>query len=214
MGPGILSGVTVGDQVRKSLDNWSAKEWNRSVAHACDAVAETARKRYPTMGVAARFKKTIRDEVDIFGAMTAFDFDFVRSRFPIPVQSDLPDGKPDIADVLFGVHRFLDGHEEELPAGVEITPHAEGVPMFLISRGNLKLRASAALGLLAVAVFAPENKGEVIPDTYNLGWQQHRFHIIGWWGWQDHFREIVAGARVQQVPLDFGAEWAHWQPAR
>ena len=86
--------------------------------------------------------------------------------------------------------------------------------MFLISRGNLKLRASAALGLLAVAVFAPENKGEAIPDRYNLGWQQHKFQIIGWWGWQDHFREIVAAARVQQQVLDFGPEWASWEPMR
>ena len=86
--------------------------------------------------------------------------------------------------------------------------------MFLISRGNLKLRASAALGLLAVAVFAPENKGEAIPDRSNLGWQQHKFHIIGWWGWQDHFREIVAATRVPQQVLDFGLEWASWSPMR
>jgi len=204
--------VTVGDHVRRSLDHWSAKEWARAVSQAFDAVAETGRKRYPTLGVAARFKRTLRDEIDVFGAMTASDFDFVNSRFPVPVQTDLPDGKPDIADVLYGVHRYLDGHEEELPAGCEVTAHAENVPMFFVSRGRLRLRASAALGLLAVAVFAPENKGEAIPETYNLGWKQHVFHICGWWGWRDHFREIVAKAAIPQHVLDFGPEWAHWRP--
>jgi hypothetical protein len=52
----------------------------------------------------------------------------------------------------------------------------------------------------------------VVPDSYTLGWQQHVFHICAWWGWQQHFREIVANARIQQHPLDFGPEWAYWQP--
>lgn len=204
--------MTVGDHVRRSLDHWSAKEWGKSVSQAFDAVAETGRKRYPTLGVAARFKRTLRDELDVFGAMTASDFDFRASRFPVSVQTDMADGRPDIADVLYGVHRFLDGHTDELPAGCEITAHADGVPMFHVSRGRLRLRASAALGLLAVAVFAPENKGEAVPDTYTLGWQQHLFHICAWWGWRDHFLEIVRNAAVPQVVLDFGPEWANWEP--
>lgn len=182
--------------------------------HACDAVDETARKRYPTMGVAARFKATVRDDVDVFQAMTAPDIDFVTSRFPVPVQTDLPDGRPDIADLLFGVHRFLHGHEEELPQGCEVVPHADGVPMFHISNGRLRLRASASLGLLGLAVFAPENRGESIPSSYQLGWQGHTFHITGWWGWQDHFREIVRNAGIRAFPLDFGPEWANWEALR
>lgn len=182
--------------------------------HACDAVDETARKRYPTMGVAARFKRTVRDDIDIFQAMTAPDIDFADSRFPVPVQTDLPDGRPDIADVLFGVHRFLHGHEDELPHGCEIVPHADGVPMFHVSNGRLRLRASATLGLLGVAVFAPENRGELIPGSYQLGWQQHLFHVSGWWGWQDHFREIYRNAGIPSQPLDFGPEWANWETLR
>lgn len=204
--------MAVGDEVRISLDHWSAKEWRQAVFHACDAVDETARKRYPSLGVAARFKRTVRDDVDVFQAMTAPDIDFANSRFPVAVQTDNADGRPDIADVLFGVHRFLHGHEDELPAGCEIVPHADGVPMFHASAGRLRLRASAALGLLGIAVFAPENRGENAPPTYTLGWQQHTFHIAGWWGWQDHFREIVRNARIGSSPLDFGPEWNNWQP--
>ena len=204
--------MAVGDEVRISLDHWSAKEWQQAVFHACDAVDETARKRYPSLGVAARFKRTVRDDVDVFQAMTAPDIDFANSRFPVAVQSDNADGRPDVADMLFGVHRFLHGHEDELPAGCEIVPHADGVPMFHVSGGRLRLRASAALGLLGVAVFAPENRGETIPPSYTLGWQQHTFHIGGWWGWQDHFREIVRNARIGSSLLDFGPEWNNWQP--
>ena len=204
--------MTVGDEVRGSLNHWSSREWQQSMWHACDALDETARKRYPTLGVAARFKRTLRDDLDIFTAMAAPDIDFSGSRFPVPVQTDLPDGRPDVADVLFAVHRVLHGHEDELTAGCEIVPHADGVPMFHISQGQLRLRASAALGLLAVVVFAPENRHEPIPGSYQLGWQQHIFHITGWWGWESHFRDIIRNAPITQFPLDFGPEWANWTP--
>lgn len=180
--------------------------------HACEALDETARKRYPTLGVAARFKRTVRDDLDIFTALTAPDIDFYNSRFPVPVQTDTADGRPDIADLLFGMHRYLHGHETELPAGAEVTPHMDGVPMFHISEGRLQLRASAVLGLLGIAVFAPENRGEQIPGSYQLGWQQHVFHVCGWWGWQDHFREILRSSPIPQYALDFGPEWSNWEP--
>lgn len=74
------------------------------------------------------------------------------------------------------------------------------------------MRASVTLGLLAVAVFAPENRGERIPGPYQLGWQQHIFHVSGWWGWQDHFRAIVQAVPIPCAALDFGSEWTSWEP--
>ena len=56
--------------------------------HASEALDETARKRY-RLCVAARFKRTVRDDLDIFTAMMAPDIDLVRSRFPVRVQSDV-----------------------------------------------------------------------------------------------------------------------------
>jgi hypothetical protein len=91
--------------------------------HACDAVDGTAKKRYLQQGVATRFKGIIRESLDIFGLMAAPAIDFDRSRFPIAVKSDLPDGCPDIADVLYGIHRWCHGREEDLPDGFELTPH-------------------------------------------------------------------------------------------
>ena len=204
--------MAVGEEVRNALDHWSAGRWQEALRHACEAADETARKRYQSLGVAARFKQTLRDDVDIFSAMTAPDIDLVSSRFPVPVQTDQLDGRPDIADVIFGVHRYLSGHENEFPAGCEVVPHSDRESMFHISRGRLRLRASAALGLVAIAVFAPENRGEVIPGSYQLAWQQHVFHIVGWWGWEAHFREIVRNAGIARSRLDFDTEWDNWTP--
>lgn len=204
--------MSVGDEVRRSLDHWSAGEWRPSLFHATAAVDETAEKRYPYLDPATRFKQTVRDDVDVFSGMTGPDIDLASSRFPVPVDTDQPDGRPDIADVLYGIHRFLHDDESALPAGFDVEPHAEGIPLFNISQGHLWLRATATLGLLAVAVFSPENKGEQIPGSYQLGWAQQTFHVVGWWGWRDHFREIVHNAGIPTVALDFGPEWEAWTP--
>lgn len=180
--------------------------------HATAAVEETAAKRYPWLDPGPRFRRTVRDDADIFGALAAPDIDFVNSRFPIPVPADADEGHPDIADLLYGVHRYLHEDENAMAAGCEITPHADGVPMFEIASGRLWLRASAALGLLGIAVFAGENKGEQIPETYHLGWRQYTFHVAGWWGWQNHFREILSLTPIPTFTLDFADEWDSWAP--
>lgn len=209
---GTVVRVSVGDDVRSSLDHWSVEEWQSALWHATAALDDTAAKRYPAWDEAARFRQTVRDDVDVFGAMAGPDIDFKASEFPVMVESDSPYGRPDIADVLYGVHRYLRGEEYALPAGLEVVPHVQAEPLFNISNGRLWLRASAVLGLLAIAVFAPENKGELIPGPYHLGWQQQTFHVVGWWGWREHFREIVTNAGITQFPLDFGAEWDSWSP--
>jgi hypothetical protein len=80
--------------------------------------------------------------------------------------------------------------------------------------GKIRLSASAVVGLLAVAVFAPENKGQVIPDHYYLNWRQRIFHVSDCWGWQDHFREIIGPVRSGSplVTIDFAQLWDDWTP--
>jgi hypothetical protein len=182
--------------------------------HACNAVDGTGRKRYPKLGVGARFKATIRDSLDIFRIMAAPGIDVDKTRFPIAVKSDLPDKRPDIADVLYGIHRCTHGHGDELPEGFELTPYAYGIQVMRISQGKIQLPASAVLGLPAIAVFAPENKGQTIPGMYSLSWYQHVFHICGWWGWQDHFRDIISVDQFPRVTLHFGDWWDSWTPVR
>jgi hypothetical protein len=206
--------VDVGDSVRRSLDHWETREWDAAMMHACNALDRTAKKRYPEQGVATRFKRIIRESLDIFGLMAAPWIDFDNSRFPLTVKSDLPDGRPDIADVLYGVHRASHGHEEDLPNGFEVTPHGpRPAEVHIWQNGRIQLPAATAIGLLAIAVFAPENKGEPIPDGYQLSWFQYAFIICLWWGWQDHFREIISTANIPQKAVDFSEFWDEWKPA-
>jgi hypothetical protein len=205
--------VNVADSVRQALNHWDRQDWDTSLFHASNAVDGTAKKRYPQLGVASRYKRTIRDGLDIFGVMGAPGIDFEQSRFPIAVKSDLPDERPDIADVLYGIHRRSHGHEDELPRGFELTPHGPRATGLHVWRdGKIQLPAGSSLGLIALSVFAPENKDQVIPPDYQLTWFEHVFLISAWWGWQDHFREIVCATQSPLVTLDFTKLWDEWAP--
>ncbi len=78
---------------------------------------------------------------------------------------------------------------------------------------EIQLPAATAIGMLAVAVFAPENKGQQIPDGYQISWYQHVFNICLWWGWRDHFREIIGNSQIPQSSLEFAKSWENWTPA-
>ena len=54
-------------------------------------------------------------------------------------------------------------------------------------------------------MFAPENRNEVIPGSYQLGWQQHVFHVTGWWGWLARLKAEVV-AEEQLVGLVIGSD--------
>jgi hypothetical protein len=206
--------MNVGDSVRHSLDHWGKGEWDAGMLHACNAVDATGKKRYPQLRVADRFKRILRDSLDIFGVMALPSLNLDETRFPVQVKSDLPDQRPDIVDIVYGIHRCTHGHGDDLPDGFELMPYSEPVAILRMQHGKIRLPASAVVGLLAVAVFAPENKGQVIPDNYYLNWRQHIFHICGWWGWQDHFREIVGPVRSRSpsVTINFAHWWDNWTP--
>lgn len=206
--------ASVGESVAQSLQQWDRKLWDVAMLHACNAVDETGRKRYPTLGVGTRFRTALRDSLDIYGVMATPGVDLEKTRFPVGVRSDLlPDKRPDIADVLYGIHRWLHGHADESSVEFEVSPYVNASAALRIANdGKIQLPKSAILGLLAVAVFAPENKGEVIPPDYQLSWYDHVFFISVWWGWQDHFREIVNVDRASLVALDFGDLWNGWTP--
>lgn len=68
--------MEVGDSVKSSLDHWERRQWDAAMVQACNAVDATAKKRYPQLGVATRFKRTIREALDIFGLMAAPGIDW------------------------------------------------------------------------------------------------------------------------------------------
>lgn len=184
--------------------------------HACNAVDATGKKRYAKLGVGRRFKATIRDSVDMFGAMAFPNLDLDRMRFPVRVQSNLPDKRPDIADVLYGIHRCSHGHGEDLPAGFELVDYINNQTFqFTIGRdGTLRLPAAAIVGLLAVAVFAPENVSQHAPGEPCLSWSHHVFPVNDSWGKQQLFRDLLVREGPPKRALDWGNWWDDWTPVR
>lgn len=205
--------MTVGDEVRNSLDHWSAGEWRPAMWHATKTIEMTASKRYPTTATASSFRLVIRNDLDIFGAMAAPGVDLVSSRFPLPIPTDRPGDRPDIADLLFAVYRYLHVDESEMPAGCQILPHADGTPLIEIANGRLWLRATAAIAMLTIAVFAGENGGQWIPENYFLSWEGNDFRVEDAWGERDQFLAIITETPTPKQTLDFGDAWNAWSPA-
>lgn len=208
-----MLGVNVGDAVKRSLDSWKRKDWDMAMRYATTAVAGTAAKRDATSGIGTRFRAVVRDYLDVVQVMATPGIDLSKSRFPVAVRSDLPDKRPDIADVAYGIHRRGHGHDDELPNGFEVTPYVAGSSVLRIANdGKVQVTSGLVLGLLGCAVFSPENKGEKIPPGYQLTWYQHTFFIENWWGWRDHFREMISIVQSAQTELDYGAAWRKWTP--
>lgn len=120
------------------------------------------------------------------------------------------DGKPDIADVLYGIHRCAHGHGDELPDGFELLPDAAGPPRYtrmVIEKGKVRLSDRAIFGLLAVAVLSPANQDQTVPDGYHLTFGGKVVLAINeWWGRAAEFASIAAQEPLPQVKLDFG-DW-------
>ena len=101
----------------------------------------------------------------ILGPMGAPGIDLVKTRFPVIVQRPkAPGGKPDIADIIWGVHRCYHGHGDELPDGFALIQDAAGpkrVTRMEIEQGKVRLSDRIIFGLLAVAVLIPGEQGSV-----------------------------------------------------
>lgn len=179
--------------------------------HACNAVDGTAKKVYPKLGSNARFTRLLRDNYPILGPMGMPGINLVETRFPVKVQHPkAPGGKPDLADVIYGVHRCSHGHGEELPGGFQLIQDAQGPPRLtriLVAKGTVQLSDRVIFGLIAVAVLSPVNKGQHVPDGYYLTFGAKEKLIINeWWGRAAEFPAIVASDSGPLVTLDFG-DW-------
>lgn len=209
--------MNVGNSVQHSLDEWERGDWPAAMLHACNAVDGTSKKRYPDRGVGDRFKQVIRDELDILNLLGVPGINLELTRFPVPVASRLSDRRPDIADIIYGIHRCCHSHGEDLPSGFELTaPQGNSqnpsVSIVSIEKRTIALPASTIIGLLGVAVFAPENGDQSIPVNYYLTVQNRIFVIADWWGWGDHFRAIAATLKLIKIEMIWGDWWDDWKP--
>ena|SRR5208283_4619014 len=202
--------MNVGNSVRKAIDDWGLGELESAMMHACNAVDGTAKKLYPKLGNKARFTRVLRENYAILGPM-APGIDFAETRFPVTVRSPkAPGGEPDIADIIYGIHRCSHAHGDELPDGFELIQDAAGpkrVTRMLIEQGKVRLSDRFIFGLLAVAVLSQANKDQSVPDSYYLTFgESAKLVIKEWWGRASDFPAIVAQDPTPHVELDFG-DW-------
>lgn len=203
--------MNVGNSVRKSINDWEAGELDSAMMHACNAVDGTAKKLYPKLGSNARFTQFLRDNYSILGPMGAPGVNLIETRFPVSVdRPKAPGGKPDLADVIYGIHRCSHGHGDELPGGFELIPDARDparLTRIQIERGAIRLSDRIIFGLIAVAVLSPANTDQHVPDGYYLTFGANAKLIINeWWGRAADFPAVAASDPVPLVTLDF-AEW-------
>ena len=201
--------MKVGNSVRRAIDDWEQGELESAMLHACNAVDGTAKKLYPSLGSNARFTRLLRENYDILGPMGAPGINLIETRFPVKVARPKADGgSPDIADVIYGVHRCAHGHGDELPDGFELLPDVAGPPRgtrMLIQKGTLRLSDRVIFGLIAVAVLSPVNVGQVVPDSHHLIFAGKVMLLISeWWGRASDFASITAQDPIPSVKLDFG----------
>jgi hypothetical protein len=202
--------MNVGNSVRRAIDDWEHGELESSMLHACNAVDGTAKKLYPGLSVKARFTRLLRENYSIFGPMGAPGIDLAATRFPVNIPRPTAEGgKPDIADVIYGIHRCAHGHGDELPDGFGLLANAAGPPGYTrmeIENGKVRLSDRVIFGLIAVAVFSPANQDQIVPDGYHLTFGANVVLPINeWWGRAADFASIAAQEPVPQVKLDFGA---------
>ena len=207
--------MKVGDSVRRAIDEWENGEPQSAMLHACNAVDGTARKLYPKLGSSARFTRLLRENYATFGPMAAPGIALTDTRWPVRVERPkAAGGKPDIADVIYGIHRCSHGHGDELPDGFDLLPDAGGparLTRMLVEKGRVRLSDRVIFGLLAVAVLSPVNTNQAVPDGYHLSFAGKTFPINEWWGRVDAFAGEVALEQVPRVTMNFG-EWMDGLP--
>ncbi|MBM5782955.1 MAG: hypothetical protein FJ368_06005 [Pelagibacterales bacterium] len=190
--------MKISDSVRKSIDDWEKNELESSMLHACNAVDGTAKKIYPKYKNQKRFTQILRDNYKIFGPMGLPGIDIANTAFPVGIKNPTAiGGNPDVADIIYSIHRCSHGHGDELPDGFSLLEDAKfggDSTRIHIERGKLRLSDRSIFGLLAVAVFLIANKDQL--DSKLNGYRlifggEIEFLINEWWGRGEDFLKII-----------------------
>jgi hypothetical protein len=202
--------MNVGHSVRKAIDDMGLGETDAAMLHACNAVDGTAKKLHASLGSNARFTQVLRDNYGVLGPMGMPGVDLAGTRFPVHVERPKAQGgQPDLADVIYGIHRCCHGHGEELPQGFELLPDAAGparMTRFEVEQGKVRLSDRVIFALIAVAVLSPVNQDQRVPDRYFLTFGVQKLPINAWWGRATDFTELLKTEPLPSVRLDFG-DW-------
>jgi hypothetical protein len=210
--------VEVGRSVSKAIADRLMGDMEPAMLHACNAVDGTAKKMYPNMGVGARFRKLLRDNYAGILEPMAPGVNLEKTVFPIPISGATgPGGHPDVADILYVIHRCHHGHGDALPGGYELIPDTTTEPARTTMKpevgpnGDWVVHLSDRIlyGMAAVALLAPVNVGQVLQGSIHLTWSSIASDIRvrldnGWWGRAAEFAAITAMDRNRiSVTIDF-----------
>lgn len=198
--------------IQKAFDEFIAGDAESAMLHASNAVDGTAAKAYPAKGSNLRFTTFLRDNYAILGPMGCPGFDLENQRFAVKVERPkAPGGKPDLADIIYGVHRCSHGHGQDLPDGFELVADAAGpsglTRIFFNGPGKVQLSDRLIFGLLAVVIMSPLNANLRLPDGYYLtfGRQRVEMFVNDWWGRAKDFPAIAALEPMPLLNMDWGA---------
>ena len=196
------------DSVRKSIQDFDAGDIDFAMMHACNAVDGTSRKLFPEMRkVGLRFTRTIRENYEILGPLGMPGINLELTRWPVPMKDARDvDPLPDIADLIYGIHRCAHGHGDELPEGFELIREANNgsnLVTTVIEPGTVKLSDCMIFALLAIAVTSPANAGLRVPDdNYFLSYRDQRYRINNWWGRREEFISILQAQQMPSVHME------------
>ena len=201
--------MNVGRSVTKAIDEIEGGDLDSAMLHACNAIDGTAAKALPSVAWNnQRFTDFLRANYIILGAMGMPGINLNETRFPIEVAKPKATGRgPDLADVVYGIHRCTHGHGSELPKGFDLRPDfrtGSAETSIYIERGRVQLSDRIIFGLIAVAVMAPENTDQKTLSGYHLTLAGDEFEINDWWGRRSEFEEFCAPRNAVQIILDFG----------
>lgn len=196
--------------VAKALDELQARDLESSMLHACNAVDGTARKAFGySLGNRARFTALLRRHSQILGPMAVPGMDLETQRFPGLLPSGTTeDGVPDIADLIYSIHRCAHQHGDEVPFEFELRPASPvpGYPTALrIGARSIALPESVIPGIVAVAVLAPENTGLSLDDSGPwLSFRETRLPVDEWWGRAADFPAVVGDFDPVAIRIEYG----------
>lgn len=203
--------MRVGKSVQKAIDEWEQGDLECAMLHACNAVDGTSKKLFPNLGNKDRFTRFLRDSYPILGPLAAPGIDLVNTRFPISVpRPKAVGGKPDFADLIYGIHRCSHGHGDELPDGFDLIPDVAGPAGYTrmaFGKGVAHLSDRSIFGLIGVSILSPVNVDQKIPENYFLTFGSDvQIFINNWWGRSVDFIEVINSIKLISVKLDFG-DW-------
>lgn len=209
--------MEVGRSISKAIAERLGGDMDSAMLHACNAVDGTAKKMYPSLGVGARFKKLLRENYTGILEPMVPGVNLAETVFPISISgASGPGGKPDVADILYGIHRCHHGHGEALPVGWDLVPDTTtepaGTTMNLARPDGdwvVRLSDRSIYGMATVALLSAANVGQTLEGDLHLIWTSFASDIQvrltnDWWGRADDFTAITAMDRNRiRVTLDF-----------